>query len=59
MAIETIEDSIDIKVFCNNEICADCGKEMKYESIKQEPSTLRISSMCVGCCQKTKIVVKL
>lgn len=58
MVIE-LEDSLDIKVYCDNEICSHNGREMKYEEINQEPHTLRIHSMCVGCFQKIKILVKI
>ena len=52
-------DTIEVHVYCDDEICSNHGKEMRYSNVKPQEHTLHISSMCVGCLRRVKITVKL
>lgn len=56
-----IDDSIEVKSYCNNNLCSEYKKENRYEIAKPQPQErmLRICSTCVGCLQSVIIVVKL
>ena len=53
-----LDDPLEIKVYCNNDICSFHNKEMKYD-ITEQPSTLTVAARCVGCQSNVKIIVKI
>lgn len=52
-------DAIEVHVYCDDEICSNHGKEMRYSNVKPQEHTLHISSMCVGCLRRVIVTVKL
>lgn len=53
------EKPIEVKAYCNNELCGYNGQEMRYDISKSLKNTLLINAKCDGCMHSIMIVVKV
>ena len=51
-------DTIEVHVYCDDEICSNHGKEMRYDVLDKSPHPLQIKALCVGCLHRVQILVK-